>query len=235
LEPNGKIGKLRLQTGKPALVGDLSQLRGVSGLAIDGILGMSFLSTQVIHFDFDRGKIYFLKGAGTQGGDSFPLHFDPQGIPLVDIEVPAVGTRWFLLNTSQVGFVSGNLDRWTFADLAGKGVMTRVAEMRATSVNGSDVYRQGDVGHMSLRPISLSSLSLSESGRNELGLNFLMRFNVTFDFPGRRLYLTKSKRFGEPDRVVRCGMLVLREHGDTIVARISHGGPRKRAAFGLPT
>lgn len=231
LEPNGKVGNVSLQTGKPALIADMTRLRVLTGLAIDGVLGMSFLSTQVIHLDFDRGKLYFMRSSATPGGDSLPLHFDPQGAPVVDVEVPGAGKTWFRLDTGTVGCMSGNLDRWTFADLAGKGLMPRVAEIRAALMNGTEVNRRGEVRNMSLGPVSLPPLSLDESGRNELGLSFLRRFNVTFDFPGRRLYLAKSKCFVAPDRVFRSGLHPIRQYGDTIVAVISQGSPAEKSGI----
>jgi hypothetical protein len=206
-------------------------LRKVSGHAIDGILGMSFLSTQVIHLNFDRGKIYFLKGSGTQASDSFPLHLGSQGEPLVDVDVPGAGTRRFLVNTGSAGYGSGALDQGTFADLLRNGLMRSAGEIRVASLTGMEVNRRGEVRGLSLGTLPLPTISVEESDLNELGLGFLGRFNATFDFPGRLLYLTKSRYFGEPDRFDRSGLHFIREHGDTIIEVVDRGSPAEASGL----
>jgi hypothetical protein len=231
LEPNGKVGKMSLQTGQPARTADLTHLRKASGHAIDGVLGMSFLSTKVVHLDFDRGKLYFLRSRCTQAGESCPLHFNLDNLPLVDVDVPGAGTRQFLLSTGQGGCGSGALDRQTFADLLRNGLMTGVGQIWSASLNRAEMKQRGEIRGLSLGPISLPPMIFNESASNVLGLGFLLRFKVTFDFPGRRLYLAKSRHFDLPDRIDRSGLHVLREHGVTIVAVVDQGSPAEASGI----
>ena len=66
---------------------------------------------------------------------------------------------------------------------------------------------------------------------NVLSLGFWSRFAVTFDFPGRKLYIRKSAKFDRPDRWNSTG-LHLWKKGDSIeVCAVDADSPAARAGL----
>jgi hypothetical protein len=68
-------------------------------------------------------------------------------------------------------------------------------------------------------------LLIREGPANALGLNYLSRFIVTFDFPNDQVYLEKGARFEVPTQVASSGLHVVRTGGDTVIDQIDQDRP----------
>ena len=58
----------------------------------------------------------------------------------------------------------------------------------------------------------------ASGGFNCLGVEFWSRFTVTFEFPGRKVFLSKGQCYGRPDEGDYAG-LVLALNGSTVIVR----------------
>ncbi len=67
---NAHLGVSRLPVKGDAICGDLSRLRKATGCKFYGILGMTFLTSFVIHINFEAGKLSIMKsGSESQVGE----------------------------------------------------------------------------------------------------------------------------------------------------------------------
>ena len=65
-----------------------------------------------------------------------------------------------------------------------------------------------------------------------LGLSYLMRFDVTIDYPKATVYLAKGKRFSEPDvSPDRSGLHLLRKGGMIVVDLVDKESPAREAGI----
>ncbi len=64
-----------------------------------------------------------------------------------------------------------------------------------------------------------------------LGMNFLKRYNVTFDFPGHLMYLRKSNRFDEPELRDSSGLHILAQNGRIVIDAVDQDSPAAKAGI----
>jgi C-terminal processing protease CtpA/Prc len=75
-------------------------------------------------------------------------------------------------------------------------------------------------------------LILSESNRLcRLGLPFLSRHIVTFDFPNDKVYFKKSKEFNKVDETDMSGLHLLRISNKTVVHSVDEDSPARKAGI----
>jgi hypothetical protein len=66
---------------------------------------------------------------------------------------------------------------------------------------------------------------------NALGLGFLSRFTVTFDFPGRRMLLSRGEAYARPDDREKSGLILWPRGGTVVVEWVNDESPAKKAGF----
>jgi hypothetical protein len=228
--PEATVDNLSLRTAEPAIVQDLSRFRQVGGDDIRGVVGMSFLGRHVVRIDFDRGEVLFLKSAPADSGDSLPLAYE-RGSPVVVGELPGWGKEIFCIDTGDIGRDAGNLTPPTVDGLVKTGVVRVVGSSLYESVAGTSTQRVSRVKSLQLGAISCTNALFGESRITSLGLGFLSRFVLTFDFPHNTLYLKKGKRFDQPYAHDRSGLHILRQDGKTVVHSLDKGSPAETAGF----
>jgi hypothetical protein len=231
--PEATLGKFSLRTREPATVLDLARIRQVSGSDIRGVVGMAFLRQHVVRLDMDKGEVLFLKSArpaGTDSGEAFPLAYE-RGSPVVNADLAGWGRAWFCVDTGDVGRATGNLAGPLLDGLVKTGTVEVVGRSLYESAGGTTVERISRAKSLRLGEITISGALFGESQLLSLGLGFLSRFVVTFDFPNDTLYLKKGKRFGQPDCHDRSGLHILRKDGKTVVDSLDKGSPAEAAGF----
>ncbi len=97
-----------------------------------------------------------------------------------------------------------------------------------SSVSGVTRRREAKVASLKLGEFRHESLIMTESDHTLLGLGYLSRYVVTFDFPSRVMYLQQGARFAVPDRHDLSGLHLLRVGGKTMVHLVD---PRSPAAL----
>lgn len=155
-----------------------------------GILGMSVLRNYCIQLDFASGKIHFLDGERVKQkipGTPFPLHDLGDGCFSIADNPAGVKGSWSLIDTGC------NYDGWLAAPLYSE--WTNVARLPS---GGEARYPAGVLAGQSfaglfhvqrLEPAVTDDSHLQANG---LGLHFLARHLVTFDFAGRTMYLKRT-------------------------------------------
>jgi hypothetical protein len=171
-EPELYLGKTRLKTGRLCAVFDLTQFAKQVGHPVMGILAMDCLKYYCIQLDFQADKMRFL---------------DPKGL-----DVAALG-KPFPLKFS--------LYNQLFTDHAGlvKGKSTRLLIDTGWDGDGEiekGVIKGSNSGWVHLQECDWAGETYTNlnvrTGGNIIGLGFLARHLVTFDFPKRVMYLKQT-------------------------------------------
>jgi hypothetical protein len=185
--PRLYLGGAPLITAKKAVIDDLSRLSLLSGHPIKGILGMDCLRHYCIQLDFQAGKVRFLDGGHLDTvplGQVFPLTFH-WGCPF--IQAMNIAGRAVTNLQVDVGYAKD-------AALALQTFREKVAE-RTLRVQGEIVHgRKFERAWMADCVWNGGSYDNLIVGNESdlLGLRFLARHLVTFDFPNRTLYLKQT-------------------------------------------
>jgi hypothetical protein len=198
-------GSTPLITDSNALTSDLiAKMLPHSGHPIMGILGMDCLQHYCIQLDFKARKMRFLdpnRMKPARLGQAFPLRLfsEGEGHP-----------EWFhplIHRCSLVGEEAADLLIDTGADCDGllepelfqRGVReqeSRVPRDSTKEPNSTEVPRcvWSGLTYTDLWIRNEASSTDGKSGENSLGLRFLARHLVTFDFPHRTMYLKQTSR-----------------------------------------
>jgi hypothetical protein len=204
---------------------DLSRFRVVSGHEIMGILGMDALHRFVVQVDVDAGKVRFLRTAGPEPGVPLRLTNEPQQAPCVVAKLAGAGEEQFILDTGMVGHGSGALKAELFEALATSAKLHPLKMSFDESAAGKSVQPNGRVEAFAVKEFNHRDLIFAKQKANLLGLNYLSRYLVTFDFPNRTVYLRKGKRFEAPDVLDRSGLHIIRAREKPIVESVDTGSP----------
>ncbi len=185
--PRFYLGSTRLQTGEWIATDDLSRFP-FPNPAVRGILGMDCLRHYCVQFDFAAGKTRFLDPDALKKeelGNGFPLTFSSS---LVFVDENLLGVK----GANSLIDAGDNFD----------GALTPKLFQQALEEQGltTPVKRSGDMGTRKAffpRGVfggeSYPDLRLWEySGGNTIGLRFLARHLVTFNFPKRIMYLKRQ-------------------------------------------
>ena len=187
--PTLYLGKTPLtKTGPDIAAFDYKAMSSMVGRPIMGILGMDILQNYCIQLDFTADKINFLDSEHSSHhgwGKSFPLLSVGDGCcSIIDnlANTPGAGS---LIDTGC------NYDGWLVPDL-----YSHWTNQNGSLENGEVRSPFGKLGGQNYSPLDLHGLDpkLYSSGDqhiqfNGLGLRFLSRNLVTFDFPNLTMYL----------------------------------------------
>lgn len=199
--PTAKLGKLTLQTNSEVLCRDLGKMRKVCKEEIYGCLGMDFLSNHIFRIDFDHGEITFLQTAGYNTGEKVSVAFPRYNIPQIPVYIPDLQVcEWFIVDTGFTGIGNGDLRTELFDTLYKRSALTLAGQSRTETLSGSGMSRQGFVDMIYMGDFCHKKLLFGESRVSFLGLNYLSRYVVTFDFPNRLVYMKKGKQYSRTDR-----------------------------------
>ncbi len=194
--PKLYLGTTPLMTRSKIGTGDLKQASSQAGRPIMGVLGMDCLRHYCIQLDFEAGKMRFLDPEhldAAQLGKALPLTFR-FGVP-------------FIHQSSLVGGEHTNLviDAGCCSDgYIGSRLFRREVRERTLRVEG-DAFNGKEPEHAWLPECvwngeTYTNLLIGSGGTNflrgeelnSIGLRFLARHLVTFDFPKRTMYLKQT-------------------------------------------
>ena len=205
---------------------DLSVIRVASGHDVAGIVGMPFLKQHLIQVDFDLGRVRFLKSMPDAKAGGMNLTRDEFDRPILDVELIAGKKLPMIVDTGMAVPGIGEVDRATFRQLLDDGrVQVKGPLGRAVSVSGELTGRKGKLDRFKIANFEHQDLGIREGTLNAVGLNYLSRYLVTFDFPNNRIHLEKGKRFDEPTSFDMSGMTLVRINGATRVEMVHPNGP----------
>lgn len=209
---------------------DFSRQREISDHEIDGILGMDFLHKWAVQIDFDQRELKLSQTATPpKNADAFKIYYNDGGVPLVPCRISDWGETDFALDTGWVG--GGNL-KPTFAKyLLEHGHVHSVGESSVFSLSGASRCEIFQTASFALGKHQSENLIFSEGNANLLDLDYLSRYNLTFDFPKQQLYVVEGKDFCNRDEVNLSGLHLIRKEGRTSVYSVEADSPADKSGL----
>ncbi len=227
--PKASVGELGFE-GVGAVIGfDLRPMREALGHPIDGLLGMDFLGRRVVRADFDRGEVLFLSAAGPGCGDPIPMRSRRGEVPKVRGTVAGAGEVEFDLDTGFGAVHGASLDPATFEALRRADALRVIGVHHSRSAAGDTARPLGRAAKLTVGPATFPDPVFDVSRRPLLGINFLARFVVTFDFPANALYLKAGAGAAGPAKWNRSGVRLLLRGGAAVLQAVSPDGPGAKA------
>ncbi len=215
--PDAKLGRLKLKTKTPVMCYNFSRLTSIIGRRIHGALGMSFLKKYVVKIDFDKGKVVFygsLNRSCVKGYSSFALR-NSNGDKKVWVRVLIPGGNiWFMIDTGDGS--NGSLAEIVFNSLVNNNNIGRLDNSLFRSLNEVITRREGLLDSFFLSPFLNNKLSFSSGIESKIGLAYLSRYSIMFDFPNKMIYLKKRKTYRR-DISFKSGIALIRKDGKNIV------------------
>jgi hypothetical protein len=235
--PNASVGPLSLQTAGAVFCVDLTSLREATGLNIDGVLGNTFLRKYTVQIDFDAGKVRFYEYEKESDkpepswGQAVRMELLPSGVPVLVVELAGDVQNVVVVDSGygETGMLPANLfdhlRKEKNIPVASTKHLSRDSEEIQSVVGRVDDLKVGENRYTGL------TLDRSDGAVSLLGLGFLSRHTVTFDFPNDKLYLKKGKRYDQPDEVDMSGLHLLKKSNGVTVHSVDEGSPAAKAGI----
>jgi hypothetical protein len=235
--PEAFLGKLQVSKDEAVPAFDFRKIREALGQDVRGILGMNFLRDYVVTLDFDHEAVSLRRQVGDTStlGQAIPMSLRG-GVPSVFLDFQVIHKlNPFLLDTGAITTDSGLLNGDLFRALAKAGKLGDAwpGGCGVTASGKKDLRITALVREVSVGPFHHRNLLFSGAAeRNVLGLNYLSRSMVTFDFPSSTLYLQPGVRFNAPlDQPNRSGLGLLRVEGATVITGVEKNSPAEQAGI----
>ena len=187
--PKLYLGDTELMTGGQVLTDDLSSMAR-PGRQVQGILGTDCLHYYCFQLDFAGRKLRFLdpNHPGEQElGKAFPLTISHANIT---IHGTLMGAKDVPIGVDTAAYDDGALGAKAFQQEVSKqnDVFIRQWKNAAGTQTRESRFHEGTFGSDAYRDLILMECP---TGENFIGLRFLARHLVTFNFPKRMLYLKR--------------------------------------------
>ncbi len=230
--PKAMIGTIPFYGPGSVVYKDLKPIREVTGYPVMGILGMDFLYAKIIHINFDKGEFLFLKEVPENPGEECPLDVIDYR-PFVSVNFLKTGELVYLLDTGAGGLGSGSLKRSSMEVLCKLKKCSEVGKSNVMGFAGQSTQKLYRCPPIWLGSFCVDSPVFGDSvgKQNLLGLGFLSRFIVTFNFPEQKCWLRKGANYSRPDLWGLSGLRLKRIGGKTVVAAVDESSPGKSAGI----
>ncbi len=194
---------------------------------IDGFLGMDFLRHRIVQIDFDEGKMRLLKRVPDDAGEKVQIKYN-HGTPTIRLLFGRVEFDFVKMDTGRLANI-GVRDGTIHA-------LRSFGELRRIQPIGSDwdpnwTGLRGRVRRVGVGTFAHQDLHVDTCGENVLGLPYLSRFKIVFDFPGHALYLAPGRRFNDPDRDDMSGLWIRKLDRQQLITRLGADSPAGKAGL----
>ena len=222
--PDATLAGQPIRTGHSVACMDFAAIRQAVGEQIDGVIGMDVLRNCRMLLDFERGKIRFVESLPTPVaslGARVPVDFSPDGTPMILGFVADDSSERFLIDTGAHG---NSLRSQIFDELVEQNRISLSISFTSVTAGGEMQGSRGRLLRLSIGPINQDRLRMARLGLSTLGLRYLSRFDVAFDFPDHAIYLRKGTHFLKPEPQATSGMALNWVDGKVLVMSIKKGG-----------
>ena len=230
--PDARLGNQVFRSALPILSIDLDPLRRATNEKIYGVIGMDVLGPCRVQIDFDRGLIRFLEGLPDEReelGAKVRLELADDGSPFIAGYVGRETPEYFLIDTGAQG---NSLTAASFDALLASGAIRAGNDFTSMTIAGELQGERGRLGGLTVGPFTHRGIRVARVNVSSLGLRYLSRFLVTFDFPGQALYLQKGPIYQRPEPQATSGLMInWTRDGKPIVASVRRGGPAESAGI----
>jgi hypothetical protein len=228
--PHASVGSLDLSIIESVGCHDLTKMRYASGEEIYGVLGMDFLKSYAVEFDFDAGKCRIWKSAPSDWArqQSSMMTYDESNRPFVTLTFPSSRAEQFVIDT---GANASTLRSDVFDELIKKGDIHPATNHSGVAMAGTFRAQSGYANEIQLESFTHRNIRLDRDPFSALGIRYLSRYKVRLDFTGGKAYFAASSRFAVPDPIGTSGLAILQMNGEKVVYRVEPVGPA--AALGV--
>jgi hypothetical protein len=229
--PEAFLGPLNLQNCGQVTCVDLKTLGYVLGKEINGVLGMNFLQKYIVQMNFDEGKLIFMQSIVSprnDWGEAFTITLNTLGHPYVKGSIIDSINVDFLIDTGQN--ISGGVDAKIYKTLP-KNSIIKTTEAITQTPSGATKSIKFRINNLSIGSLKYENLLLNVSDASSLGISFLSRHKVTFDFPGKKIYLSKGRYFEKTDEADMSGLHLLLLSDQTVVHSVDDSSPAEKAGI----
>ncbi len=233
--PDAQLGIHKLQDHISVVGGiDLTEIRRRTGLAIYGLIGMDFLQDRILEVNFDRRELkLFTNLARPEGLIPVDIELSSLG-PTVQCVVPGCGKADFVIDTGLISHDSGSIKPHLADELARNGDLETLSISKSQSLvetSRTQVFKLKCFFVLSGYMTGNAIFAESKDRANRLSLHYLARYNLVFDFPNRKMFLTESKVFDGPDECCLGGLRVSRQGAQTAIDSVEPLGPAAKAGI----
>jgi hypothetical protein len=222
--PEASLGPLKLRFENAIACCNLESLRRATGRPMMGVLGMDVLRSYVVQLDFDSGAIHFLDGQRgcDEWGERHSLDLDRAGRPCVNVTLPGNRATRFLVDTGATG---KTLEATLFDQFAEQHEIVVGLPSKAATLADEIETSAGRLSRLTLGSFQHEQLVMDRDQSNSLGLDYLRRYQVTFDFPRQAIHLRRGKQFSGKDSSLVIGCVLVAENGAVVVDSVTPDGP----------
>jgi hypothetical protein len=187
--PDAKLRDQPLATDRRIVVVDLAEIRQATNDRIYGVIGMDVLRKYRLQIDFDAGWLRFLESLPANTGklgERIPMEFTDEGTPFFVGSLGDQASDRFLIDTGTQG---NSLEATVFDELREQDFVQPERGFANVTLAGELRGRRGKLDRLTVGPFTREGLRVSRINFSSVGLHYLSRFRITFDFPGRCAYL----------------------------------------------
>lgn len=229
--PEAFLGPLNTQDCGEVICIDLEMASSVLGRRISGLIGMNFLKKYIVQIDFDKGSLSFLQPLQKRHprwGNKLSIGYNPFGIPKIAGNILNGIKVDFMIDTGANS--TGGLGSDIFEKFLSEKEL-KTSEILFATASGVIQKKEIRIDSLSVGSFEYQDLIFSEANWSYLGLSFLSRHRVTFDFPNSRMYLEKGKGFKKIDETDMSGLHLLRISNKTVVYSVDERSPAQKAGI----
>ncbi len=198
-QPELVIGSAQVPADGQSVLFDMTPFCEATGRNLYGILGVSALRDYVIRFIPHDERLDILNSLPVDAGIEIPVTWRKTGTMELEMVCSDSHREKFLVDTGSTSEVTLRADLFDF--LHGVGSITRLRENAVVTANGTVQVQEGIMDRSCLGDWEHSNVVVIRGTTfSYVGLKYLNRYTVTFDFPGRRLFLKPGKYFAEKSR-----------------------------------
>lgn len=229
--PEANLGGEVLKTDRPVVCLDLTNIRQATNAKIYGVIGIDVLRDRRVQIDFDRGELRFLDELPKRSetlGERIPLELAPDGPAFLLGSISNGKSERFLIDTGTQG---QSLAADVFDALREQKLIRVGGSFTSVTAGGNVHGERGQVDSFTTGPFTHQGLRFSRINVSSLGLRYFSRFRVTFDFPGRCVYLQPGPHYLRSEPRATSGVALTWHAGDIVVLSVTKGGAGEAAGL----
>lgn len=229
--PEAFLGPLNVKDCGEVACLDLKMPSSVLGRKISGFIGMNFLKKYIVQIDYDNCTLLFLQPLQKRHsgwGNELSISYNSLGIPKItgNIYDSIIVDFWIDTGANSTGGLSSDI----FDQILSEKKL-KTSEILFATASGVIRKREIRIDSLSVGSFNYAEFIFGEANWSHLGLLFLSRHTVTFDFPNSRIYLKKGRDFKKRDETDMSGLHLLRMSNQTVVYSVDEGSPAQKAGI----
>lgn len=224
-----RLGNSDLAFPDGVLTGDYTAMRQGLDLEFYGEIGMDVLRGQIMQIDFDEGILRFLPAVPPGSGEAIKTIHPGQeySVPMVQVVVPGQKPQKFFVSTARAGN-SLDIDNRFLAALEEDEKVSVLAKEKGVNRSGTRSFQTVRLDEIQIGSFRHEGIIGNSGEGNYVGLSYLSRYLVTFDFPKGKMYLKKGTRYDVPDVRLHLSDVGLDREGNSVM--VIGVDPHDRAA-----